>query len=373
MKHVFSLAFVAFPLIGFGQNYTIKGQIGQYNAPARVYLSYKLNGEDKIDSAAVKNGAFQFTGTITEPVRADLNLNVDGTGPDESYDILPIYIDKGTTLITGKDSATTAVVTGTAISQDFADYKKAFIPVNNELNAIKDRYYDVDPEEQETVAFKRSMDSLNQIAAEHYQTVFKRFLDAHPNSYVSLDALINYTLTANVLDAKELVPLFARLSADMQHTTAGKKYNDMLTKLNSTEVGQVAPDFTQADTAGKPVALSSFRGKYVLLDFWASWCGPCRAENPNVVKLYNQYKDKNFTVLSVSLDRENAKDQWLQAIHKDGLTWTNVSDLRYFENAAAMLYFIQSIPQNYLLDPQGKIIGKNLRGEELQKKLAEIL
>jgi peroxiredoxin len=118
--------------------------------------------------------------------------------------------------------------------------------------------------------------------------------------------------------------------------------------------------------------LSSFRGKYLLIDFWASWCGPCRQENPTVVKAFNQFNQKGFTILGVSLDQPGAKSKWMDAIHKDGLTWTQVSDLKFWDNAAAKLYGVRGIPQNYLLDPTGKIIAKNLRGEALMKKLAEI-
>jgi peroxiredoxin len=126
----------------------------------------------------------------------------------------------------------------------------------------------------------------------------------------------------------------------------------------------------QNDVSGKDVKLSSFRGKYVLLDFWASWCGPCRQENPNVVNAFNQYKEKNFTVLGVSLDR--ARDPWLKAIQDDKLTWTQLSDLKFWSNEVAVQYKIQSIPQNYLIDPDGKIVGKNLRGEQLRLKLENI-
>jgi peroxiredoxin len=130
-------------------------------------------------------------------------------------------------------------------------------------------------------------------------------------------------------------------------------------------------EFSQADPAGKPVSLSSFRGKYVLVDFWASWCRPCRMENPNVVKAFNKFNNKNFTVLGISLDRE--KDPWIKAIEKDGLVWTQVSDLKFWENEVAQLYRVQGIPQNFLVDPNGKIVAKNLRGEALETKLCELL
>jgi peroxiredoxin len=138
-------------------------------------------------------------------------------------------------------------------------------------------------------------------------------------------------------------------------------------------LGKQAPDFTLPDVNGKDVRLSSLRGKYVLVDFWASWCAPCREENPNVVRAFQEFKDKNFTVLGVSLDRPGQKDKWLKAIEDDGLAWTHVSDLKFWESSVVPLYHLEGIPYNVLLDPEGKVIAEGLRGRALVNKLNEVL
>lgn len=166
----------------------------------------------------------------------------------------------------------------------------------------------------------------------------------------------------------EAAEKFKRDWADIQY---GKEFVVFVEKMKATAIGQPAPEISLPDPDGKVVTLSSFRGKYVLVDFWAKWCGPCRRENPNVVKAYQKFHSKNFDILGVSLDR--SREDWLQAIREDGLTWNHVSDLKYFESQAALDYNINGIPFSILVDPAGVIVAKNLRGPELHKKLEEIL
>jgi peroxiredoxin len=195
----------------------------------------------------------------------------------------------------------------------------------------------------------------------------KKYLEEHPSSPIAMFVFMQfagYDINADVVE-----PVFLALADKWRNGPAGKEMAERIEVAKKTGIGKMAMDFTQNDTLGNPVSLSSFKGKYVLIDFWASWCGPCRQENPNVVKAFNNYKEKGFTVLGVSLDQPNAKDKWMKAIHDDNLTWTQVSDLKFWKNEVAVQYGIQAIPQNFLIDPQGKIIGKNLRGEALNKKL----
>ncbi|NLR80132.1 peroxiredoxin family protein [Chitinophaga eiseniae] len=194
------------------------------------------------------------------------------------------------------------------------------------------------------------------------------FIRSHPDSWVSLDLVESHSVN---LKPEIIEPLLMGLSRKLRNSAIGKYLATRLASEKKTGIGQPAIPFTQNDTEGKPVSLASFKGKYVLVDFWASWCSPCRAENPNLLKAYNQFKDKNFEIIGVSLDHNKAF--WLKAVKEDGMPWIQLSDLQGPNNAAARAYGITGIPQNFLLDPNGLIIAKDLRGEEVIKKLTEVL
>lgn len=194
-------------------------------------------------------------------------------------------------------------------------------------------------------------------------------ISKYPDSPVAAYFLYRYFTYQLSLD--DLKATRAKISPALADCPYVKDLDGIIKQLEHVQIGQVAPEFSLPDTAGVSVALSDFRGKYVLLDFWASWCPPCRRENPNVVKAFQQYKDKNFTIIGISLDRDRKK--WLKAIADDRLTWTHVSDLKYWDSEIPALYGVRGIPANVLLDPEGVIIAKNITGEDLQNTLKEVI
>jgi peroxiredoxin len=371
MKKLILFGLACLPALVFAQdnNYTIKGSIGSFNAPAKVYLQYRKDGKVAVDSVTPKDGKFEFNGiAAATPNTAYMLLNQKGTGP--SYkDYKQIYLEKGTITVTSKDTLTSAKVGGTKTNEDNDRYQAALKPVNEASAALEAKNSKVSADDQKTEAFQRESAKAEKINDAQELAINKKFIKDNPDSYLCLNILEGVAYSA---DYSEIEPLYNGLSASIKATESGKKFGERLPKLKAVALGATAPEFAEADTAGNIVNLSSFRGKYVLVDFWASWCGPCRHENPNVVKAYNHYKNQKFTIIGVSLDRPGAKDKWLAAIHKDGLAWTQVSDLKFWDSQTAGLYAVRAIPQNFLIDPNGKIIGKSLRGFDLDDKLAEI-
>lgn len=372
MRKLVLIALVSLPSLLFAQNgkFTVQGNVASFNAPAKVYIQYRKDGKTVIDSTVLKDGKFSFNGDAAAmPMSGFILFNEKGSGMNSSRDYHALFFEQGTINVTTADKMANATVIGTKTNRENEQYNLSMKPVNDAYTALEAKQKAATEEQQKSPAFIKQSKLDEKAIEEQEKAINKQFITSNPDSYISLNALQSYAYSADYID---IAPLYEGLSTNIKASTGGKAFAEILPKLKAVALGAVAPEFAEADTAGKMVSLSSFRGKYVLIDFWASWCGPCRHENPNVVKAFNQYKDKNFTVLGVSLDRPNAKQAWLAAIKKDGLNWTQVSDLQFWKSKTADMYGVRAIPQNFLINPDGKIIGKNLRGEDLNEKLAEI-
>jgi len=370
MKSILTiLIFPLFVLSSNANNIIVNASIK--NLPAGKWIYYReQGGDDRKDSVQSVAGGFKFQLDIEE---GKGNVFIFSIGKDfnvrNSYIVL--FLDKGNVTIKA-DSADfkDAKISGNATATDLQAYNSAmqaneYIKKAPDLMTKANELY----KQNDTIALKdveKQLDEIDSVRTELNKEWIKKHTSSPVSAYVL--ARLKYSLSDS-----ELEKTYDQLAASATDNFPAKNIKHGIDVNKLTGIGRPALDFTQADTAGKPVSLKDFKGKYVLLDFWASWCGPCREENPNVVAAYNKYKDKNFTVLSVSLDQPTGKERWLAAIHKDGLTWTHVSDLKFWSNAVAKEYAIESIPANFLLDPNGVIIGKDLRGDDLNNKLAEVL
>jgi len=283
-------------------------------------------------------------------------------------DVLGFYLENAPIKLSSPDSVKRAAITGSVINDDNKALNQSMKPLRDKMNALKAKWIGVKPQ-PENPLYVKSADSLRNMIAEE-KALYMKFIDAHPNSYIAMVTFNNVGLGYN-FDPKIAEKQFNKFTAALKESPLGKQEAETIATAKKKEVGALAMDFSQNDVNNKVVKLSDFKGKYVLIDFWASWCAPCRAENPNVVKAYNQLKGKNFEIIGVSLDEK--KDPWVKAIEHDGLPWVNVSDLKGWKNEVAIKYGVTAVPQNILLDPNGKVIAKNLRGEELLSKLATLV
>ena len=306
------------------KGYVIDGQITDVKDGMMYLKKYVDKTFVEVDSAVIVDGKFKFEGVASEALAHGLTTRKESNRP------MVFFLDNDAMQVSMNESGKELTIAGSEANDIFL----------RNVKITRSKGY--------------SLDSL---------------IAAHPTSPVAAYFVVKDF--AYKLDLDGMKAVRAKFDVSLDGSEYVNKIESMIARMENVQVGSIAPDFTLPDVDGNQVSLSSFRGKYVLVDFWAAWCPDCRKENPNIVAAWEKFKDKNFAVLGVSLDRN--RDQWLAAIEKDKLAWTQVSDLKYWNSEAAVLYCIRWIPMSYLIDPEGKIVAIGLEGEELHKKLEELL
>ncbi|MDO5637401.1 MAG: TlpA disulfide reductase family protein [Myroides sp.] len=381
MKKFLALAFTAAVLVSCNKDgYTIHGDAKGFADGTKVYINKQdENGFTKIDSTVINGGLFEFKNSETPEI--DLYFMELDTTKMHMY---PFVLEKGEIKFSfDKDNPQETKVTGTKNNDLMTSYNEEAFKIQKEI---------MDFQQQNQGKFMEAQQKGDQATMEtiseqmmglqnKYVDQNKNFIGTNKDSYISL-LLLTQLAMSDALTIDEIKNYYNDLDASIKNSTKGKEFADNLKKIEESHkeheakqekvaIGKKAPDFTANTPDGKAESLHANLGKVTLVDFWAAWCGPCRRENPNVVALYNKYKDQGFKVIGVSLDRD--KDAWTKAIADDKLNWLQVSNLKYWDDEIAKEYAVESIPATFLLDENGTIVAKNLRGAELDAKVAELL
>lgn len=370
MRCLFIGLLVGCTTIAFGQatSYTIKGNIPAWKGKESVALMYTLNEKHVSDTVPALNGKFEFKGKLKEPLSvAVVLISRSGSG---ARDNRSIFIDGGLITLNGTDSLKYAKVTGSKLTTENEILQDQVKPVLNRLVALRIKASKTSKADQQLPEFK-TLEKEYHSLADSMRNIRTSFIKKYPKSLVSLVAL--ESVVGNPIDYQVGSTLFAGLAPEVKKLPLGIKMSKALELAKSTSIGVVLPNFTSYDTLRKPLQLQEVvqKGKVTLVDFWASWCAPCRAENPNVVKAFKAFHNQGFNILSVSLDKNEAS--WKKAIATDGMPWYHVSSLKFWEEPVALQFGINGVPDNFLLDAEGKVVARGLRGEALYKKIETLI
>jgi peroxiredoxin len=331
-----------------------------------VMLSYNQDQKDITDSSVISGGHFHFEGSVASPVSAFLSLkNVRNQG-------LNFYLENSIIQMSGKaDDLESAKITGSESNRDLDSIKKFMASYYDCLTALRvvSKYAST----QNLASVKENVNKIYDALPGALRTLIVDYALAHPESYAITTRLF-ISFTNDQTDLPRLKKVYDQFSGQVKNSEGGKEIAALMKRMERVQTGRKAPDFVINDIHGNPVKFSAFTGKYVLLDFWASWCVPCREETPFLVRAFQKYKDRNFTIVSISMDTQKDRQKWLDAIDKDHMSWINVSSLKgYGEEGVRQLYSVQGIPDNFLIDPAGNIVARGLRGDDLERTLSSVI
>ncbi len=352
------------------QQVRITGHMENSQPVQAIYLNYTTGEKKVVDTTLLVNGMFHFVNELRETTNALLVVLFEPVDRESNprREMKNIFMEPGKIDVFIRDSVKNAIIKGSASHDAYEEYLKLLKPYQTRQTAVAAEIFDlVNQGKTEGVDLLR--EEYQRLEQEKKEQIMLPYVASNPASPIALSVLTGYA--GYFFEAKKIEPLFEMMPVSVQQSPSGLAFREKIEIAKKTGIGVYAMPFTQYDKEGNTVTLNDYKGRYVLLDFWASWCAPCRKEKPNLIRAYHQFKDRNFTVLGISLDHN--RQSWINAIGADGIEWTNVSDLKAKNNEVAIIYGITNIPQNFLVDPEGVIIARNLMGEALHKKLDEVL